>query len=56
MDTQYESVLTCRDKNGKLIGFWCNEIKERHITLFLCKTASLDDIKDLMNNEQKEQK
>lgn len=44
---EYESVLCVYDEKGELIAFYRNDINERSIKLYSCKTLSLDEIKEM---------
>lgn len=48
MKTEYEKVLTIRNKDNKLMGFWCHDMQSHTVELYLCEKASIDEIKDLV--------
>lgn len=52
MQTEYEKVLTIRNKDNKLMGFWCHDMKSHTVELYLCEKASLDEIKELVEQLQ----
>lgn len=48
MQTEYEKMLTIRDTNNRLLGFWCHDMNSHTVELYLCEKASLDEIKDMV--------
>lgn len=52
MKTDNESVLTLRDTQGKLIAFFCHDMQDRHITMYTCEKADIEQIKSLITKIQ----
>lgn len=64
LQMEYESVLCLKNKDGKLVAFYRNDIKNRAVKLYGTQELSLDEIKNLFSkasahdnpNETTEQK
>lgn len=47
MKPEYESILTLKDSEGRIIAFYRNDFAARSVKMYSCKELSLDEIKEL---------
>lgn len=56
MITEFESVLCLKEEDGRIIGFYRNDLAKRALKLYKCDEMSMDEIKDLHSQYSKDEK